>query len=272
MSRFAPAVLTTFAVLTAACSDGGGPTSDPQINFNLATRGAAASAAGASLAVLAPETFTDGTHTLVIDQVDLVLREIELKRSEATVDCGDSPNDDACEKLELGPVLLSLPLGTGGAARAFSVTVSPGTYDEVEFEIHAPSSSDDAAFLQANPDFAGVSIHVAGSYDGTPFDFVSDLTAEEEIHLSPALTVAESAATELTLFVDLDSWFRDAGGLLVDPQTAADGQANESMVQDNIRRALDVFEDEDHDGQHDDGEHHQNGDDNGGNLDGPNHT
>jgi hypothetical protein len=268
MPRFAPALVAIIAVLSAGCGESGSPTSDPQVNFNLATRGTAAAgavAAGTSLAITAPETFTDGTNTLVFDQVELVLREIELKRSEATTDCAASPGDDACEKLELGPVLLSLPLGAAGAAHAFSVTVAPGTYDEVEFEIHKPSLSDDTAFLQANPDFAGVSIHVSGSYNGAPFDFVSDLNAEEELHLNPALTVTESAATELTLFVDLGTWFRDAGGSLVDPATAAAGQANENLVKDNIRGALDAFEDHDRDGEHDDGTQ-------GGNDDGPNHT
>ncbi len=223
MSRFASgtALLAAAATLIAGCGDSGSsPTNDPQVNFNVATRSAAASP---SLAVAGPETFTDGTNTLTLDQVDLVLREIELKRSEATTDCGESPSDDACERLELGPVLLSLPLGAGGAERAFSVTVAPGTYGEVEFEIHKPSASDDAAFLQQNPGLAGISVHVQGRYNGTPFDFVSDLSAKQEIHLSTPLVVTETAATDLTLFVDLDGWFRDAGGSLVDPATAAPG-------------------------------------------------
>ncbi len=259
MRRCAPVMLTAMALLSAGCGDSGSPTSSPQVNFNLATR--AAAAAGAALSVTAPESFTDGTNTLVVNQVDLVLREIELRRSEATISCGESPSDDACEKLELGPILLNLPLGVGGAARAFSVTVPPGTYDEVAFEIHRPSSSDDTAFIQANPDFDGVSVHVSGTFNGTPFDFVSDLNAEEEISLAPPLTITESAATDLTLFVDLDPWFRDAAGSLIDPATAAKGQANEDVVKENIRRTLDAFEDNNRDGE----------DDNGGADDGPNH-
>jgi hypothetical protein len=262
MRRFAPVMITAMAVMSAGCSDSGSPTSSPQVNFNLATRGPAAAAAGASLSVIGPETFTDGTNTLVLDSVGLVLREIELRRSEATVSCGESPSDDACEKLELGPVLLNLPLGVAGAARAFSVTIPAGTYDEVAFEIHRPSSSDDAAFIQANPDFDGVSIHVSGSFNGTPFDFVSDLNAEEEIGLTPPLTITESAATDLTLFVNLDPWFRDAAGSLIDPTTAAKGQANEGVVKENIQRTLDAFQDNNRDGE----------DDHGGLDDGSNHT
>ena len=260
MRRCAPVMLTAMALLSAGCGDSGSPTSTPQVNFNLATHAAAAAAAGAALSVTAPESFTDGTNTLVLNQVDLVLREIELRRSEATISCGESPSDDACEKLELGPILLNLPLGVGGAARAFSVTVPAGTYDEVAFEIHPPSSSDDAAFIQANPDFNGVSVHVSGTFNGSPFDFVSDLNAEEEISLAPPLAITESAATDLTLFVDIDPWFRDAAGSLIDPATAAKGQANEDVVKENIRRTLDAFEDNNRDGE----------DDNGG-ADGPNH-
>jgi hypothetical protein len=256
-------LLSAVVVLAAGCSDAGsGPTTDHQINFNLATSATTAVAASTA-ATSAPETFTDGTNTLVLDQVDLVLREIELKRAEATAACGEPEGNDACEELELGPVLLSLPLGAG-TARAFSVTVAPGTYDEVEFQIHQPSASDDAAFIQANPGFAGVSVHVSGTYNGTPFDFVSDLEAEEEIHLNPALAVTAPGATELTLMVDLDAWFRNAGGSLLDPASAGAGQPNESIVKDNIRRALDAFEDDDHDGRHDDNTR--------GADDGPNHT
>ena len=236
-------LLSAVALLAAGCSDSGsGPTPDPQINFNLATSATAAAVASA------PETFTDGANTLVLDQVDLVLREIELKRADATSTCGESGKDGACEELELGPVSVSLPLG-GGTARAFSVTVAPGTYDEVEFKLR--------------------SVHVTGTYNGTPFDLTSDLEAEEELHLDPPLAVTEAAATELTLKVDLDTWFRNAGGTLVDPATAGAGQPNEAVVKDNIRRALDALEDHDRDGRHDDG---RDDGQHGGADDGPNHT
>jgi hypothetical protein len=278
MPRYVPntALLAAMALLASGCSDAGNsPTTDPQVNFNLATRSAAAAgtAAAPSLSVAAPETFTDGANTLVLDQVDLVLRKIELKKSEAMTGCGESQGNDACEELELGPVLLSLPLGTAGAERVFSVTVAPGTYGAVEFEIHPPSGSDDAAFVQANPAFAGVSVHATGTYNGTPFDFVSDLEAEQEIHLASPLVVTDASATDLTLLVNLDTWFRDASGAILDPATAARGQANESQVKDNIRASLDSFEDEDHDGADDHGE--QGGDNNGGTGgvdDGSNHT
>lgn len=274
MPRFASsaAVLAAAVLVAAGCSDAGGPASDTQLNFNLATSGAAS----ASAAVGGPETFNDGTNTVVIEQVDLVLREVELRTGASGDDCAESMNHDSCEKLELGPILLSLPLGTDSALRAFSVDVPAGSYTGVEFEIHPPSSSDDAAFITANPGFENVSVHVAGTYNGVAFDFVSDLEAEQEIHFATPLVVAEGAATDLTLSVDLDTWFRTAAGLLVDPASAAKGQVNENLVKDNIRSALDAFEDhncngiDDHGG--DDGGHHDGDDQHGGTDDGPNHT
>jgi hypothetical protein len=205
---------------------------------------------------------SDGVNTLIITRVQLVVREIELKRVEATTSC-DEGSDDRCEKLEVGPVLLDLPLGTGGAARSFSVAVDTGTFDEVEFEIHKPSDDDatDASFVQSHPEFAGASIRVTGSYNGVAFEYTSDLNAEEEIELSPPLAVAASGDAELTLLVDLDRWFRDPAGALVDPASASIDGTNEQLVEANIRNTLHAFEDEDHDGT----------DDHGGEDDGPTH-
>ena len=245
------------AASMAACNDSESPSSGSQMNFNVATRPAVASPSPAQAAVGTPETFTDGSNTLIVDRVQLVLREIELKRIASTTACGVSSSDD-CEKLELGPILLDLPLGgTGGAARMFSVAVDTGTYDEVEFEIHHPSDDDatDVTFLQAHPDFAGVSVKVTGSFNGAPFSYLSALNAEEEIELSPPLVATESAATDLTLMVDLDRWFRNAANGLVDPASANAGGVNESLVEQNIQSTLHAFEDEDHDGADDHGGH-----------------
>jgi hypothetical protein len=264
----------TFALIAAstlaACSDGSGPSSGGQLAFSLATRPASAAASAASASAIGtPETFTDGSNTLVVDTVQLVIRELELKRVEATSSCAGS-NHDHCERLELGPILLDLPLG-GGAARAFSAPLAAGSYREVEFEIHKPSDDDasDAAFVQAHPDFADRSVLVTGTFNGTRFRYTSDLDAEEEIELSPPLVTTDGAAADLTLLVDLDRWFRTGAGVLVDPATANAGLTNEGLVESNIRSTLHAFEDENHDGSDDHGGESQGG---SGSDDGASHT
>jgi len=247
-----PVLLSVAALATtllAGC-DAGGPSNSAQVSFGTATQPAASSSSSSG-----SETFTDGSsNTLVINRVQLVVREIELKRTETSTSCDDSGHD-ACEELELGPILLDLPLGGGGVAHSFTVPVAAGSYDEVEFEIHPASHDDtpDQAFVQAHPDLAGVSVQVDGTFNGASFSYTSDLSAEEEIELSPALTLAESGTADLTLMVDLDRWFRDGAGLLIDPATANVGLVNETLVESNIRATLHAFEDENHDGTDDHG-------------------
>jgi hypothetical protein len=251
------------ALLVAACSDAGsGPAGDAQVSLSLATR----SAAAANAAVVAgPETYTDGAgNTLVIDRVQLVLRELELENEthQGACETDASADDGDCAEIELGPFLVDLPLGVGGAARTVTASVPAGTYDEIKFQIREPDddTAADHAFVADHPDFAHTSIEVDGSFNGTPFTFVSDLRAELKLELSPPLVVDASGTADLTLFADLGAWFRDAGGSLVDPGSSASA----TLVGDNIARSFNAFEDENHDGSDDHGGNDDGaGDDNG---------
>ncbi len=201
---------------------------------------------------------TLGNDTVFIRSVELVLREIELKRIDVPR-CPDSlPGDDACEEFETGPELVSLPLGNATEA-AVTIAVPPGTYDEFEFKVHKPSASDDAAFLARHPDFDGISIRVMGTYSAagsrSDFVFTTDLDKEQERLLSPPLVVSEGTAVNLTMRVDISSWFMNVGGTaLVDPATANKGGQNEGVVKNNIEQSIEAFHDDDHDGLDDDNE------------------
>jgi hypothetical protein len=242
------ASMALLALLAGGCGDSGGPSGATQLSFNLATASAPAPAGATTAAAGVQETFTDGTNTLVLTKVELALREIELHRA-GVAECGGASDDD-CEELELGPVLVDLPLGTLGAARHVSVASAQGTYDKVEFKIRAPSNG------------AG-SVRVTGTYDGKDFVYAGNLDAELELELSPPL-VASEAATDLTLFVDLSTWFRDQSEALIDPATANPGQPNEEAVKLRIKQSLHAFEDDDRNGRDDHGR-------GGGQDDGPNH-
>jgi hypothetical protein len=242
-------LIATAAILAgaalAACSDSAGPAAGSgQVSMAVATRPAAAATGAAASATVPPLTLTDGTNTLVITDVQLVVREIELRRADA-IACDSTGAGDSCEELELGPILLDLPLGVG-AAHVFSAPVAAGSYNEVEFKIQKPSD--------------GPSIKVTGSYNGQDFTYTSDVDAKQEVELNPPLVTSDAASADLTLLVDLDRWFRDGAGLLVDPATALPGQANANLVTDNIRATFHAFEDEDHDGSDD---HGGNGQDDG---------
>ena len=213
-------------------------------------------------------TQTDGEHTLVITRVAVVLREIELERVEDD-DCPDGVGEDDCEEFEVGPVLLEMGLD-GTVEQMVAIQVPAGRYDELEFEIHKPDddSPEDLAFVDANPDFERVSIRVEGTFDGEDFLFVQDLNKEQELDLSPPLEVADDApTTNVTVRLDVSTWFVRNDGSLIDPATANKGGPNESLVEQNIESSIEAFEDDDHDGHdddHEDDDHDEDGGHRGG--------
>ena len=57
-----------------------------------------------------------------------------------------------------------------------------------------------------------------------------------------------TASTNLTIVLDLATWFVDAQGNLIDPDSANKGGNNENLVRDNIKASIEAFEDKDKDG------------------------
>ncbi|HVX89861.1 MAG TPA: hypothetical protein VG940_13085 [Gemmatimonadales bacterium] len=251
----------------AACSDGG-PAATGRVDVGFATD---ASAPASGVALLA-DTYTDGGgNTLVIDSVSVVVRKLKLEGA-ATAGCdvdddgGDSlmtasdsgdgdmeeHEDGDCGQLRLGPFLVDLPLN-GGASHEFTVTVDTGTYTEAKFQIHKPEGADDSAFIAAHPEYAGVSVRVVGTFNGTPFVYTTGVTDVQSVEFDPPLVVTEGT-TAFTLRVDLSGWFRTEAGVLIDPATAIGDGANAILVHQNIIRSFHGFEDEDHDGHDDHGD------------------
>lgn len=232
----------------AGCSDstaGTGGARSMSLSFaTVPSRSASASIASLSLGASA--------GTLVITKAQLVLSKSELHRSGASCTSSHESDDHDCPELKLGPMLVDLPLDTT-AKGVLVVDLPAGTYTQFEAKIDAvmnetegvPAAS--AAFLAANPTFRGVSVRVEGTYDGQPFVYSSATEGELEITFSPPLVV-DGSASNVTVNVDLSSWFRRSDGSAIDPRTATAGSATKEIVDDNIKRSFDVFEDDDRDG------------------------
>ncbi len=236
------------ALTLSACSETNTPTQFRNVQVSFATQSAGSAPLAMTTATL-DDTLTSGTDTLLIESAEIVLREIELKRIDVT-NCDLEPGDDGCEEFETGPVLVSLPLSPGAEVE-FDLDVPPGTYSEIEFDVHkVEDEPSDLIFLQAHPEFDKLSIRVTGTFNGSSFLFESDLGVEQELALVPALTVEEgSGSVNVTVFVDVDAWFRDPSGGLVDPDTGNKGGLNESLIKDNIKDSMEAFEDDDKDGR-----------------------
>lgn len=269
------AMLALVTAATACSGDGAGPSTGAQVTFNLSV----GSSGAVPVRGLLGDTLTDPTNTLVLDTVQLVLRDIRFKRVDDDACDGDDDHDDdslvaairhddddddgdgddghadGCETFNAGPYLLDLPLDTS-ITRAFSIAVDTGTYDELRLKIHKPRSDSgdarDAQFLAQHPEFDKVSIRAVGSFNGVPFVFTQDVSAEQRMKFFPPLVVADSVTNvDVTIKVDLASWFRDAGGTLVDPASANKGGPNDSLVRDNIKDSFRAFRDDDCDGEDD---------------------
>jgi hypothetical protein len=237
--------LLTIAALLSGCGDSTAPGSQVSLSFS----GGPASAAPNTGLYAAPSA---GAAALVITKAEVVLREIELKRVEV-VNCDVIPEPDGCEKFEVGPVLINVPVD-GTTATEVAIDIDPGMYNELEFEIHKVSGSDeeDAAFVALHPQMADLSIRVEGTFDSVPFTFTTDLDVEQEHNLNPALEITENTgSTNVTVNLGLSQWFMDAGGNVLSPETGNKGGENESLIKENIKQAFEAFEDKDRDGAED---------------------
>ena len=233
-----------FGVLTllAVACDSSSPNGSGQISFNVAT----ANSAGSSNApaALAPDSMVDaGGNVLVLTSVELVLRDIEFKRrNHDSCDSLPSGSDDDCEEFEAGPVLVDLPLD-GSVSHEFSIAVDSGTFEELRLRVHKPEDdgdSRDQAFIAAHPDLEDISIRVAGTFNGTAFTFVSDLNADQEFSFAPPISISEGTVVDVTLRVDVSTWFM-SGSALINPALALKGGPLEGIVKNNIEASFEAF-------------------------------
>ncbi len=243
-------------LLGTACSDGTGPDGSGTASLSLSLATSAMPSGSAASTAAGAETFTLGATTIEFTSVQVVLKSIKLVRASGD-DCesgDDEPSDDSCEDLRLGPQLFDVPLAAG-AQRILTVDVPADTYRRLKFHVHKPEDDGntvDQEFLAAHPDFKKVSIRAEGLFNGTPFIYETDLNAVQQINFNPFLVIDASGPVDLTMFLDLGAWFQDPSGTaFVDPVSALKDGSNRNLVEQNIKRTIRVFRDDDHDGDDD---------------------
>lgn len=194
-------------------------------------------AAGPAAAPMATEVVL-GENTIIIDEVQLVLRKIALHpRVDEEEVCAEE-EDAACQVLWLGPMLVDLAVN-GSTEHAFTAEVPAGSYRRMLFQLHKPAGANDAEFLDENPGMAGASVRVVGSYDGEPFEYSTDLTVVQHTALDPVLEVAEGVPADLVLRVDVAGWFvNQAGTGLINPGDLGVGGALDARIRQNIRQSF----------------------------------
>lgn len=182
-----------------------------------AVRPAAGSAPQASGAVIAGDSINVGGHTIDVMSVELTARKIEIT--------GD---DDVKTELKGGPVVIALPVD-GKLVTAVKIPLRAGTYDELEMKIE--------------------SVRIKGTFDGQAFDATVRVVAEIEQSINPPLTVAENDTSNLTVALDVKTWFVTNQGTVIDPRDMS--PSVQAQLMSNIKASLHAFDDDDRDG-HDD--------------------
>ncbi len=261
--------LAPVALLLTACNSTA-PIPSQRISLST-TIGPRAAASGPAMDVIV--TGTGGKVKIASAQV--VLSHIELKSdaacttdenadakdaneaddatdpADASEPSADTNDEHDCE-VHLDPVLVDLPMD-GTTKVILDALVPAGSYSGLRAKLEPVESDDNgsSAFLAAHPDFADVSVKVVGVFTDAggadhAFTFTSKVEAELSVNFASPVTV-DANSKNLTVDVNVGTWFLDAAGAIIDPTNAA----NQETIEKAIRASLSAFEDDDHDG-HDD--------------------
>jgi hypothetical protein len=254
-------VAAGFAAAITACSDSSGPHAAHDVSLSFATMTSLAAGAGQTSSTAGPGgtgalVVRDASHTLAITRAEVVLSELELATTTAAPcvsddddrgdDHGGRHHDDSCARLELGPILVDLPVDSS-VVTVLSLAIPAGSYAALEAKLRPASDDDDSgaiAFRGAHPELERASVRVEGTFDGTPFVYLGAPRGHVEMKFDPPLDVSGGAAN-ITVHVALDRWFMGANGALIDPATAQQNGPNAEAVANNIRRAFHAFRDDD---------------------------
>ena len=214
--RFSALLLGSTALLSACGSDSA-PADGGVVKFSVASSALPAAVMGNDVALdvtsPAPGTYTDGTNTLVLTSVQMVLKKIELELAGEDANCHEAESGNSAVRGDRVGADIARHPGRAGPEQAVTVGLTAGTYDQIEFELRKPDDGNaaDQAFVAANPDFNGVSVRVTGTFNGTPFTYTTEADAEQEHELNPPFTVAATGPATLTLMVDVSTWFQTGG-------------------------------------------------------------
>lgn len=193
-----------------------------------------------AMAASLPKSASPQAQQVTITSAKVVISNLEL----------ESANQDSMDFMSASAVVVNLNLA-GTMTPITSGSVPFGTYEELELEISKLDTTDGQVYT-ANPDLQNLSVSIKGYVDGDTtavFLFTSALYAEQEQEISPPLVVdANTPNANIVLTIDTTTWFSDGAGGVLDPR---DPQ-NQLAIERNIKASVNMFQDDDDDGEPDD--------------------
>jgi hypothetical protein len=169
-----------------------------------------------------PNEISSGGHTIVLTSATMSISEMEL-RGLSSGSSGSGPGTTS--RFETGAQMIALPIN-GGTSREITTNVAAGTYSKFEMSVRT--------------------VRLEGTYDGSPFIVNVAVNDELEMDLTPPLVVSDNASpTSVNVALDLQSWFRNAAGDLIDPRQAGSDTTVAAALRSNIRSSFEAREDHD---------------------------
>ncbi|HEX4936056.1 MAG TPA: hypothetical protein VFV33_22905 [Gemmatimonadaceae bacterium] len=235
---FLMATLLGALPLLGACDGSGSPSGTPgtgqvAVQFNAVVPSASAgsgSSAAQPNAAAGPITLAAANGTLVIDDLQLIVSRIRLKRAEG--DCGNADTSSTCKKFKGGPFRVNLL--DGSAADVVTAGVPAGNYTGLEFRAQNLDPSDDdeieedgavkavelliADLRKTYPNYPRKASMVAhGTFTptgGTARPFTVYFQAEIEIKKAFATPFRVPEDAKVVIALDAASWFRDGANVV----------------------------------------------------------
>lgn len=160
--------------------------------------------------------------------------------------------DEETEGVEFRSDPLVAQLNLDESPLELSVAEIPfGTYHKVSFRIHKPEDGEtppDSDFKIGESGNERFSVIVDGIFEAIPFQYRSSKSMQQQVDFDEDIVIDESTVdVNVTLLVDVSTWFQDDNGNELDP-TDASG-SNTSQIDKSIRESFRIFKDNNKDGQ-----------------------
>lgn len=174
-----------------------------------------------------------------ISEAKVLLKKVQFKQANSN-DMGD---------VKAGPIVVKL--NTSGTVTVFGAgNIPAGQYDRIKFVIHKVEDNEtppDPEFKEGTSGNQRYSVIVKGSYNGNSFVYKSRKSVSHEIQFSSPVTFSADTRANLTMTVNIQSWFLSNGSIL-DPGNSSNGDE----IDDNIKASFrDIFLDNDKNGSPD---------------------
>lgn len=186
----------------------------------------------------------DGENTLTLNEIQLVVREMELGRE--TGPCTDTASDaeeddgDACEELTVAPRLLAVPVDRGSVALTTQpFPVQDGAYDRLEFDLVIATAEDDNV-VGSDPQMLDESVVIRGAYNGTSFAVRVNPENDFQLDFPQVIQTESGAVSRVTLQISLDDWFRRQDGSLFGPSELEGDPALEDRLESQITDSFSI--------------------------------